>query len=70
MMRRRLSRLSLGDENFSKPDLIIVDGGKGQLSAVKEVFDEFNIKDIDLIALAEREEEIFCLNQRTISAYF
>lgn len=59
MMRRRLERLSTDPEKFPKPDLIIVDGGKGQLSSVKEVFDEFNITDIDLIALAEREEEIF-----------
>lgn len=64
MMRRRLTRLKELDENFSKPDLIIVDGGKGQLSAVKEVFDEFGIRDIDLIALAEREEEIFTLQSK------
>ena len=62
MMRRRLERLKANDEKFAKPDLIIVDGGKGQLSSVKEVFDEFNITDIDLIALAEREEEIFTLD--------
>ncbi len=59
MMRRRLERLSTDSEKFPKPDLIVIDGGKGQLSSVKEVFDEFNITDIDLIALAEREEEIY-----------
>lgn len=59
MMRRRLERLNTDPEKFPKPDLIIIDGGKGQLSSVKEVFDEFNISDIDLISLAEREEEIF-----------
>jgi excinuclease ABC subunit C len=63
MMRRRLERLIDKDEKFPKPDLIIIDGGKGQLSSVKEVFDEFNVKDIDLIALAEREEEIFLLEK-------
>ena len=31
----------------------------GQLSSVKEIFDEMNVKDIDLISLAKREEEIF-----------
>jgi excinuclease ABC subunit C len=36
-----------------------VDGGKGQLSSVQEVFEQFNVTDIDLISLAEREEEIF-----------
>ena len=41
--------------------MIIIDGGKGQLSAVKQVFDEFGINDIELISLAEREEEVFTL---------
>ncbi len=59
MMDRRLSRLALEDEKFAKPDLIIIDGGKGQLSTIKEVFEKHGITDIDLIALAEREEEIF-----------
>jgi len=59
MMRRRLDRLTTDPEKFPKPDLIIIDGGKGQLSSVREVFDEKGITDIDLIALAEREEEIF-----------
>lgn len=63
MMSRRLERLITDPEKFSKPDLIIIDGGKGQLSAVKEVFDEKGINDIDLIALAEKNEEIFTLEQ-------
>ncbi len=61
MMERRLNRLLQQDEKFPKPDLIVIDGGKGQLSAVKQVFDKFNVTDIDLISLAEREEEIFTL---------
>jgi excinuclease ABC subunit C len=61
MMRRRLERLSTDPDKFPKPDLIVIDGGKGQLSSVKEVFDEYGIKDIDLIALAEKQEEIFTL---------
>lgn len=64
MMRRRLSKFGTDEEKrFPKPDLIIIDGGKGQLSAIKEVFDEFNVKDIDLISLAEREEEVFTLDR-------
>ena len=59
VLSRRLSRLYAGDEGFSKPDLIVIDGGKGQLSSVKEIFDEFKVKDIDLISLAKREEEVF-----------
>lgn len=61
MMQRRLERLSSDTEKFPKPDLIIIDGGKGQLSAVKEVFDDKGITDIDLIALAEKNEEIYTL---------
>ena len=62
MMRRRLSKLnSEEEERFPKPDLIIIDGGKGQLSAIKEVFDEMQITDIELISLAEKEEEVFTL---------
>lgn len=61
MMARRLERLKTDSEKFPKPDLIIIDGGKGQLSSVKEVFDKFNITDIDLIALAEKNEEVYTL---------
>ena len=60
VLRRRLTRLA-EQNSVEKPDLVIIDGGKGQLSSVKEVFDEFAC-DIDLISLAEREEEIFTLN--------
>ena len=38
---------------------MIIDGGKGQLSAVKKIFDERNISGIELISLAKREEEVF-----------
>ena len=63
MMRRRLAKLGTEEEErFPKPDLMIIDGGKGQLSAIKEVFDEFGVTGIDLISLAEKEEEIFTLD--------
>ena len=62
MMRRRLAKLGTAEEErFPKPDLIVIDGGKGQLSAIKEIFDEYGITDIELISLAEREEEVFTL---------
>ncbi len=62
MMKRRLAKLGTEEEErFPKPDLIIIDGGKGQLSAVKEIFDEVGITDIELISLAEKEEEVFTL---------
>lgn len=62
VLTRRLDKLgSDEEEKFPKPDLIIIDGGKGQLSAVKEIFDEKNIDGIELISLAKREEEVFTL---------
>ncbi len=62
VLRRRLSKLNTDEEDrFSRPDLIVIDGGKGQLSSVKEIFDELGVEGIDLVSLAEREEEIFTL---------
>lgn len=63
MMTRRLERMTSDPDSFPKPDLMVIDGGKGQLSSVKEVFDKFGIDDIDLISLAEREEEIFTVGE-------
>ena len=59
VLTRRFNRLNEDSEKFPKPDLIVIDGGKGQLSTIVQVFKEFNIEDIDLISLAEREEEVF-----------
>ena len=65
MLARRLSKLGTEEEErFPKPDLIIIDGGKGQLSSVKTIFDGTGVTDIDLISLAKREEEIFTLGSR------
>ncbi|MBQ5927154.1 MAG: excinuclease ABC subunit C, partial [Clostridia bacterium] len=62
VLKRRLAKLSTNEEErFPKPDLIVIDGGKGQLSAVKEIFDEVGVTGIELISLAKREEEIFTL---------
>src|SRR3712207_9432659 len=64
VIRRRLERLKEGDEKFlPAPDLIVLDGGKGQLSAVAPVFDEMDVggdlPDIPLRSLAKRDEEVF-----------
>ena len=49
------------DESFSfLPDLIIIDGGKGQLGRAVKVLDEFNLAErVPVVGLAKREEEIF-----------
>ena len=64
VIRRRLERLKEGDEKFAQaPDLILLDGGKGQLSAVIPVFEELKVgevlPDIPLRSLAKRDEEVF-----------
>lgn len=41
------------------PDLIVIDGGKGQLSAARHALEESGIRDIPLISLAKKEEHIF-----------
>lgn len=47
------------DESFNrKPDLIVIDGGKGQLSAVDSVMKELGIE-LPLVGLAKRNEDIF-----------
>ena len=48
-----------GDASFTeRPDLLLIDGGKGQLSAVVDALKAGSI-DIPVISLAKREEEIF-----------
>lgn len=64
-LTRRLDELQKGeDESFaSRPDLLVIDGGKGQLSSVVEILESKGIKDIDIIGLAKREEEVFLPKQ-------
>lgn len=60
VMRRRYSDERMADERFgSKPDLIILDGGKPQLTAALEMFKEMGRTDIALAGLAKRDEELF-----------
>lgn len=48
------------DESWARmPDLVIIDGGKGQLSAAHEVFQALGIEGVKLISLAKREEEVY-----------
>ena len=41
------------------PDLVIIDGGKGQLSAAVEVMDSLELSEIPIVGLAKEREEIF-----------
>ncbi len=53
--RRRFSKMGPEDQ----PDLILIDGGKGQLSAVCAVMAHLGLDHLPIIGLAKREEEIF-----------
>lgn len=60
-LTRRLMRLKEGaDESFATPpDLILIDGGKGQLAYAKEALAECGAEDLEILSLAKREEEVF-----------
>ena len=48
------------DESFSQtPNLVVVDGGKGQLAAALAAMEELDLTRVAVIALAKREEEVF-----------
>ncbi len=61
VVRRRYGRLQR--EGVAYPDLIIIDGGKGQLSAASDELKKLDIQ-IPLISLAKREEEVFVPGKR------
>ncbi len=54
VLSRRFKRALLEKANYlSLPDLILIDGGKGQYSVAKEVLHEFGLQDIPMIAIAK-----------------
>ncbi|HEX2868598.1 MAG TPA: excinuclease ABC subunit UvrC [Ignavibacteriales bacterium] len=57
VIERRYSRLK--EENEPLPELIMVDGGKGQLSSAVEILDGLGLKGYNIIGLAKRLEEVF-----------
>ena len=60
VMSRRYAPERMADERFgSKPDLVILDGGKPQLTAALAMFDEMGVDDIAMCGLAKRDEELF-----------
>ncbi len=60
---RRYKRLK--EEYKALPDLIVIDGGKGQLSAAYRALQELEIADeVDIIGLAKKKEEVFIPNRK------
>jgi excinuclease ABC subunit C len=65
VLRRRFQRAIDGDEGDAErlrwrlPDLVVIDGGKGQVSAGRSVLDELGLHDLPLAGLAKEREELF-----------
>jgi excinuclease ABC subunit C len=65
VLGRRFKRARSGEEGNEEelrwrlPDLVVIDGGKGQLSAAKQVLDELGYGDLAVVGLAKEREEIF-----------
>lgn len=56
---RRLEKLGSDDISFSSaPNLILIDGGKGQINICRDLIKSYN-QNIDVISLAKKQEEIF-----------
>ncbi|HEY0778719.1 MAG TPA: excinuclease ABC subunit UvrC, partial [Gemmatirosa sp.] len=55
--RRRL------EEQRALPDLVVIDGGKGQLNAAKDAIDAVGLAELPMISLAKREEEVFVVGR-------
>ena len=48
-----------GKAPITVPDLVVVDGGKGQLATAVQVLEEVGLADMPVIGLAKRDEEVF-----------
>jgi excinuclease ABC subunit C len=65
VLRRRFRRALSGEEGSAEelrwrlPDLVFIDGGKGQVSAAREVLDELGLTELPVAGIAKEREEIF-----------
>lgn len=60
VVTRRYRRLQHEDQVF--PDVLLIDGGKGQLNAARQAFDALSLEPPCLISLAKQQEEVFRLD--------
>jgi len=58
---RRYKRII--EEEKPMPDLIIIDGGKGQLGAAREALSELSLNEVDIVGLAKKQEEVYLPGQ-------
>ncbi|HEA64714.1 MAG TPA: excinuclease ABC subunit UvrC, partial [Candidatus Aminicenantes bacterium] len=62
VIRRRYKRILEEKKDF--PDLILVDGGKGQLNAAREALEELGVGNLPIVSLAKKEEIIFAPDRK------
>ena len=73
VLSRRFKRAMLEKGNYlNLPDLILIDGGKGQYSSAKEVLDELGLHDLPMIAIAKGKmrnsgDETFFYNGKVLN---
>lgn len=63
-IKRRFAKIHSGkDKSFAKkPDLVVIDGGKGQLSVVTEELKEV-VNEVTFVGLAKKREEVFSIDE-------
>ena len=65
VLRRRFRASRTGQEGseeerrWAMPDLVVIDGGRGQVAAAKVVLDELGLHDLAMVGLAKEREELF-----------
>jgi excinuclease ABC subunit C len=62
VVSRRYTRIK--NEEKEKPDLVLIDGGKGQVSAARGILDALDLEDIPVIGLAKKNEEVFLSHRK------
>ena len=59
VITRRFGRVQQGEPGWEAPDLVIIDGGKGQLSSALDALQALDLGDQPMISLAKKFEEVF-----------
>lgn len=61
VVERRYSRLLAEEREL--PDLILIDGGKGQLNAARKVLEDLQLSQLEIVSLAKSREEIYTIGR-------